>query len=61
MAMWLRYWYEMTYPNTGQDMEKCLREIERRSHKIWYFDYELMLKETGDGVQACLCTAGTHV
>lgn len=42
--------YEMTYPDTGQDMEKCLKEIERRSHNIWYFDYELMLKETRDEV-----------
>lgn len=50
--------YEMTYPDTGRDMEKCLREIERRSHNIWYFDYELMLKETRDEVELRLCAAG---
>lgn len=43
--------YEMTHPDTGRDMAKCLKEIERRSHKIWYFDYELMLKETRDSVE----------
>lgn len=42
-------------------MEKCLKEIERRSHKIWYFDYELMLKKTREGVQVRLSAAGTRV
>ncbi|KAI7779908.1 hypothetical protein LA080_000231 [Diaporthe eres] len=51
--------YEMTYPDTGRDMEKCLKEIERRSHKIWYFDYELMLKETRIGVEGRLGAAVT--
>lgn len=53
--------YEMTYPDTGHDMEKCLKEIERRSHKIWYFNYELMLKETRDGVETRLCASATRV
>lgn len=53
--------YEMTYLDTGRDMEKCLKEIECRSHKIWYFDYELMLKETRDGVKARLGTGATRV
>lgn len=53
--------YEMTHPDTGRDMEKCLREIERRSHKIWYFDYELMLKETRYGLKARLGAADTRV
>lgn len=50
--------YEMTYPDTGRDMEKCLKEIERRSHKTWYFDYELMLKETWDEVGARIFGTG---
>jgi len=31
-------------PNVGRDFEKFGREIEWRSHKIWYYDVEGMAK-----------------
>ena len=37
--------YEWAHPNCGNDPEKCLKEIEWRAHKIWYFDIETMLRE----------------
>jgi salicylate hydroxylase len=39
--------YEWADPKTRNDPEKCFAEIEWRSHKIWYFDYDGMV------VQAC--------
>nr|WOL36627.1 FAD monooxygenase [Pseudogymnoascus verrucosus] len=38
--------YEWADPVTGNDSEKCFKEIEWRSHKIWNFDIEGMLKDT---------------
>jgi salicylate hydroxylase len=43
--------YEWNHPKTGADASKCFEEIKRRSHKIWYFDYEGMLKESCDGFE----------
>ncbi|PSR81491.1 hypothetical protein BD289DRAFT_372568 [Coniella lustricola] len=37
--------YEWAYPDTKDDWAKCMVEIERRSHKLWYFDIEGMLSE----------------
>lgn len=41
--------YEWIDPACGQDMTKGHEEITRRSHKIWYFDIEAMLKELEHG------------
>ena len=38
--------YELDHPLTRGDMSKCREEIEARSHKIWYFDYQGMLDQT---------------
>ena len=43
--------YEWNHPKTGADPEKCFEEIKRRSHKIWYFDYESMLRESCEGFE----------
>ena len=32
--------YEWTDPKCGSDPEKCLKEIEWRARKIWYFDID---------------------
>ncbi|GAQ47104.1 hypothetical protein ATEG_08666 [Aspergillus niger] len=41
--------FEWIDPACGQDMTKGHEEITRRSHKIWYFDVEGMLKELEHG------------
>lgn len=41
--------YEWTYPHTKDDWTKCMAEIERRSHKLWYFDIEDMLNKLQHG------------
>ncbi len=41
--------YEWADPKIGNDPEKCFKEIEWRSHKIWHFDIEGML---GDAAAA---------
>lgn len=43
--------YEWDHPKTGADPAKCFAEIKRRSHKIWYFDYEKMVRESGEGFE----------
>jgi salicylate hydroxylase len=43
--------YEWADPLTGDDPERCLKEIEWRSHKIWYFDYEGMLVEASESYE----------
>ncbi|RYP36924.1 hypothetical protein DL767_003172 [Monosporascus sp. MG133] len=43
--------YEGNYPETKTDWDKCLAEITKRSHKLWYFDIEGMLKELRDGYE----------
>ncbi|KAI1379519.1 hypothetical protein F4677DRAFT_335265 [Hypoxylon crocopeplum] len=40
--------YEWVYPETQMDWDKCLAEITARSHKLWYFDIEGMLKTIHD-------------
>ncbi|KAK4214348.1 hypothetical protein QBC37DRAFT_421446 [Rhypophila decipiens] len=37
--------YEWANPDCGMDPEKCLKDIEWRAHKIWYFDIDGMIKE----------------
>ena len=37
--------YEWANPDCGTDPEECLRDIERRAHKIWHFDIDGMLAE----------------
>ena len=37
--------YEWAHPECGTDPEKCVKEIEWRAHKIWYFDYEGMVAD----------------
>jgi salicylate hydroxylase len=37
--------YEWAKPNCGSDPDKCLKDIEWRAHKIWYFDIDGMVKE----------------
>lgn len=41
--------YEWNYPETKEDWDKCLEEITARSHKLWYFDIEGMLKQIREG------------
>ncbi|KAI2621285.1 hypothetical protein GGR54DRAFT_630339 [Hypoxylon sp. NC1633] len=43
--------YEWVYPETLMDWEKCHAEITARSHKLWYFDIDGMLKEIHDGYE----------
>jgi salicylate hydroxylase len=43
--------YEWNYPATMADWDKCMAEIEKRSHKLWYFDIEGMLKELREGFE----------
>ncbi|KAK6069909.1 salicylate 1-monooxygenase SalA [Seiridium cupressi] len=49
--------YEWNYPETKRDWDKCLDEITTRSHKLWYFDIDGMLKELQDGYHAKTATA----
>ncbi|KAI1160770.1 hypothetical protein F5B18DRAFT_491625 [Nemania serpens] len=44
--------YEWNYPGTKTEWDKCLDEITRRSHKLWYFDFKGMLEELCRGAQA---------
>ncbi|XXG98257.1 hypothetical protein Hte_004580 [Hypoxylon texense] len=43
--------YEWVHPATGEDWDKCLAEITARSHRLWYFDIDGMLKELRDGYE----------
>ena len=49
--------YELDHPVTGGDMGKCRAEVEARSHRIWYFDYEEMLHQTLSKVEAAVTPA----
>ncbi|KAL3426672.1 salicylate 1-monooxygenase SalA [Phlyctema vagabunda] len=40
--------YEWADPECGDDTDKCFAEIKWRSHKIWNFDIDGMLKDTAD-------------
>lgn len=44
--------YEWVHPETGEDWDKCLAEITARSHRLWYFDIDGMLKELRDGYES---------
>ena len=37
--------YEWAHPDCGSDPEKCLKEVEWRAHKIWYFNIDAMLRD----------------
>ena len=37
--------YEWAHPDCGSDPEKCLKEIEWRTHKIWHFDIDTSLRD----------------
>ncbi|KAI1412832.1 hypothetical protein F5Y13DRAFT_199685 [Hypoxylon sp. FL1857] len=37
--------YEWANPDCGDDPEKCLKDIEWRAHKIWYFDIDGMIRD----------------
>ena len=43
--------YEWAHPNCGSEPEKCLKEIEWRAHKIWYFDIDSMLRDARGAYQ----------
>ncbi|THZ71498.1 putative salicylate hydroxylase [Aureobasidium pullulans] len=53
--------YELDHPLTKGDMGKCKDEIEARSHKIWYFDYEDMLRQTLSAVDKLLGQSAPRV
>ena len=40
--------YEWQDPRIGRDAEKCGREIDSRSHKIWDYDVDKMMAETAE-------------
>lgn len=44
--------YQLTFPGTGQDMEKVEHVMRTRSHKIWYFDYDNMVNLVTDDVKS---------
>ena len=46
--------YEWANPECGMDPEKCLKDIEGRAHKIWYFDIDGMKKEVLSAYQGYL-------
>ncbi|KAL2864365.1 uncharacterized protein BJX67DRAFT_223793 [Aspergillus lucknowensis] len=41
--------YEWINPECGQDMAKGFEDVKARSHKIWYFDIEEMLRQLETG------------
>lgn len=43
--------YEWAHPECGSEPEKCLKEIEWRAHKIWYFDIEGMVRDARSAYQ----------
>lgn len=42
--------YEWKYPGTLTDWNKCIAEITKRSHKLWYFDIDGMIAELESGL-----------
>ncbi|KAF3055965.1 Salicylate hydroxylase [Daldinia childiae] len=50
--------YEWANPDCGDDPELCLKDIEWRAHKIWYFDIDGMIRDAKSAyqklVQNCL-------
>ncbi|KAL5333398.1 hypothetical protein BJX70DRAFT_68520 [Aspergillus crustosus] len=47
-SRWICDVYEWQDPEIGQDFDLILKEIETRSHKIWYFDFGKMLEQLGE-------------
>ena len=43
--------YELANPDCGSDPEKCLKDVESRSRKIWQFDVDGMLKDARSAYQ----------
>lgn len=46
--------YELNHAVTKDDITRFKEEVEARSHKIWYFDYEDMVKRTLAAVKESL-------
>lgn len=46
--------YEWANPDCGSDPEKCLKDIEWRAHKIWYFDIDGMMSDAKSAYQKFL-------
>ncbi|UQC78868.1 salicylate hydroxylase [Colletotrichum lupini] len=50
--------YEWNHPDTMRDWDKCLKDLEERSHKIWDYDIEEMIScleaEFADQIQSRL-------
>ena len=46
--------YEWADPNCGSDPEKCLKDIEWRAHKIWYFDIDGMISDARSSYERLL-------
>ncbi|EXF84394.1 salicylate 1-monooxygenase SalA [Colletotrichum fioriniae PJ7] len=40
--------YEWNHPDTMRDWNKCLKDLEERSHKIWDYDIEGMISDLKD-------------
>jgi salicylate hydroxylase len=40
--------YEWNNPDSGNDTEKCYKDIRWRSHKLWHFDLDYMMGEAGE-------------
>ena len=43
--------YEWANPDCGSDPEKCLKDVESRSRKLWQFDIDAMLKDARSAYQ----------
>ncbi|KAI0877507.1 hypothetical protein GGS24DRAFT_497848 [Hypoxylon argillaceum] len=46
--------YEWQNPDCEMDPKKCLKDIEWRAHKIWYFDIDGMLRDARSAYQDLL-------
>jgi salicylate hydroxylase len=53
--------YEWADPKTGNDPDKCFEEIKWRSHKIWNFDIDGMLKDASEGYEQQLNALATKM
>ncbi|KAI0161031.1 hypothetical protein GGR52DRAFT_586350 [Hypoxylon sp. FL1284] len=52
--------YEGTHPDMGDDWDRCLADIKARSHRLWYFDIDGMLRELRDGYRARVPVSGAE-
>lgn len=49
--------YDWQHEPTGSDTDKCSEEVSWRSHKIWDYDIDEMLKQTTEDYQKRVTTA----